>query len=193
MTPALKKVFKAREILAPAGARAIKHKRSPSVVYIYEYSGAPCAVAFNNRQTRPAWRYRFRDDAERARKVAAFFESAERNADYKKKSTSADNSAFQVGHILSNTWGYSMTLVDFYEVVGLRGRTIVQLRELKSTVVSGDAGYQGTLMPCPGEYAGEMFERRINGRTGHPGVKISDGQGSASLWDGKPKYYNRMD
>lgn len=193
MTPALQKVWKAREIQLPPGARAIKHKRSPSVAYLYERGDLLCAMAFRNRQTKPAWRYRFPNEAARVEAVTQFFKRAEESADYRKKDASADNSAFEVGHILANTWGYSMTLVDFYEVVGKRGKTILQLRELGHTVVSGEAGYQGSVIPALGEYAGEMFERRVQGKPSDPRVKISDGQGSAYLWDGKPCYFNRMD
>lgn len=193
MTPALQKVWKAREIQLPPGARAIKHKKTPSVAYLYERNGLLCALAFRNRQTKPCWRYRFPNEAARIDAVTRFFNNAEASAEFREKDAGADNNAFEVGHILTSTWGYSMTLVDFYEVVGKRGKTIVQLREVKSVVVSGEAGYQGNVIPAPGEYAGDMIERRVLGRVGDPGVKISDGQGRATLWDGKPKYFNRMD
>lgn len=193
ITPALEKVFKTRALHVPAGARAIKHKKTPATVYLYETAaGAPCAVAFFNRQTKPYFRYRFRTEEERAAKVAGFFKRAEESAQHKAKTSTADNGSLEVGHILSDIWGYSMTIVDFYEVVGKRGRTIVQLRELAQEVVSGEPGYQGTVVPKPGEYVGEVIERRVTGSNGRPGVKICDVK-RPSLWNGKPVYFNRMD
>lgn len=192
MTPALRKVWQTREIQVPAGARAVKHKKTPSVVYLYESAGHPCAVAYRNRQTKPFWRYRFTSEAERARRVESFFAGCEASAEYKRKTSTADNGALQIGHILSDSWGYSMTIVDFYEVVGKRGRSIVQIRELAQKVVSGDAGYQGVCVPCPGEYVGEVIERRVTGSKTCPGVKISDSR-RPSLWNGRPMHFNRMD
>lgn len=99
---------------------------------------------------------------------------------------------FKVGDILYCSWGYSMTLVDFYEVVYAKGKSIVTLLPISARTVSGSAGYQGEVVPIPGAAAGAEIVKRPQVKGGSIYVKISDSQ-RCYLWDGKPKYFNRMD
>lgn len=73
----------------------------------------------------------------------------------------------QVGDIFLNVWGYSMNLVDFYQVtkVSATGKS-VNVRRIKTAVVSGDVNspYGGRVMPVKDSFVGEELKnRRISG------------------------------
>ena len=63
----------------------------------------------------------------------------------------------KVGDILCGTYGYSMTLPIFFEIVKVTKAQVV-LKELKTYVFSGNY-MQGYTMPCLGEYASEQTYR----------------------------------
>lgn len=67
----------------------------------------------------------------------------------------------RVGDLFAASFGYSMTCVDFYEVVGTKGKATVILREIAK---EGGSGWDGYCKPCRGEYIGEPVEKRITAR-----------------------------
>lgn len=73
----------------------------------------------------------------------------------------------RVGDIFLNVWGYSMNLVDFYQVtkVSATGKS-VNVRKIKTAVVSGDVNspYGGRVMPVKDSFVGEELKnRRVSG------------------------------
>lgn len=99
---------------------------------------------------------------------------------------------FKVGDILYCEWGSTMTVVNFYEVVYAKGKSIVTLMPIGARTVSGSAGYQGEVVPIPGASAGAEIVKRPQVRGGSIYVKINDIQ-RCYLWDGKPKPFDRRD
>jgi hypothetical protein len=91
----------------------------------------------------------------------------------------------QPGKIVYTSWGYSMTFVDFYRVLSVKGNS-VQLIKLESVVSSGNAGYSGTVIPGL-RTVGEPFIARFTSN----GLKLNDDY--AKLYDFKPKYFSRED
>ena len=65
-----------------------------------------------------------------------------------------------VGDIYYGSFGYDMTLYDFYEVVG-KTKSSLRLRELKKKRLNGQLDNLG-VQPIPGEYAGETFLKRVD-------------------------------
>lgn len=80
-----------------------------------------------------------------------------------------------------------MTLVDFYEVKRRIGSSTLEIVRLKKSETGG--GMMGDATPIEGEYSGEPFKVRFN----KYGNLKADGSKYLEIWDGKPKYYNRMD
>ena len=102
----------------------------------------------------------------------------------------------KIGDILSCTWGYSMTIVDFYKVIKVSpsGKSVT-VQRLASDCIEGHAGYEGYVMPSAhAHHYNETYKnKRIKSAyNGGYEIKISDCQ-YASLWDGKKKYFNRID
>lgn len=93
---------------------------------------------------------------------------------------------YKPGAILYTSFGYNMTIVHFYQIVKRSGNMIYS-RLLKNDYVTG-GGYSGKVAAKKNDFdttSHDVFTSRL------PNTKI-DGQ-YASLWDGKPVYYNTMD
>jgi hypothetical protein len=116
-------------------------------------------------------------------------------ADFRLEDDLDDPSVPKIGDILYSSWGYNMTIVDFYKVLAVSpsGKSIT-LQRLQSDVVDGDAGYSGHVMPSRHEDRREkpIKNKRVSPSRDGYSVKI-DSSANAYKWDGKKKYFNRMD
>ena len=70
----------------------------------------------------------------------------------------------QPGDILSSSWGWNQTNVDYYEVTRLAGRTMAVLRPIRQTrEYSRDYGIEGgTCLPIPGAVFGAEIRRKVH-------------------------------
>lgn len=112
------------------------------------------------------------------------------NKDIKSKVDLDDPSGWQVGDILVGQCGYSMTIVDFYEIVSITAshKTFV-LKHVKDKIVSGN-GMQGTSVPDEGHYEdnGKEIKVRVNKNN-----RVKTDNTYLSLWSGEPVYFDHMD
>ncbi len=71
------------------------------------------------------------------------------------------NTDLKVDDILYDSWGYDMTLVDFYKVKGFSqsGKTVI-VQSIKSKQTDGDS-FQGRLEPLPDQYLDEEYRVKI--------------------------------
>jgi hypothetical protein len=66
---------------------------------------------------------------------------------------------YKVGEILYNSWGYDQTNIDFYEVVEVKGRSVM-LRPVAGETT--ETGFMcGHKTPRPGEFCGEPMRKMI--------------------------------
>lgn len=99
----------------------------------------------------------------------------------------------QVGDILTCSWGYSMTIVDYYKVIEKKAKSI-KLAALEVKNISGD-GWSGQCMP--GENT--KPDNKVDGKLFRIGAKWSKdlvcqvGGHSCYYWDGKPDSFDRND
>lgn len=182
-------VEQVRAAQAPAGAMRIVAKNSDAVVYVYTLAnGAPCAIGFAGRRTKPDFRFRYMSAAAREKAVVTYFASAASRAAAKADRAAkrkAGGHKLQVGHILNASWGYEQTNVDWYQVTRVTAHS-VEVRKIKSNVVDGVGGDRGQCFPMADEFCGEPMMRRV-GEWG--GVRI-DNVRTASLWEGRPVYWS---
>lgn len=105
-----------------------------------------------------------------------------------------NNQEIKIGDVLVCSWGYSMTLVDFYKVVKVTAKS-AYLAKMGSKVVEQDnyAGHS-RVMPSGICSTEKPLMRRIQ-KSRYDGslyCKITDYQ-YARPWDGNSKYFNDMD
>lgn len=73
----------------------------------------------------------------------------------------AKEQAFKVGSILSTSWGYDQTNVDFFKVVSRTKRT-VDIIEIGANSVEGSGGFMSDkVVPNPDYTTGEVMRKRI--------------------------------
>lgn len=164
-----------REFYIPKGARRVSHRHSSAVAYVYSKDGFVKALAFSGRRQKPDWHYRWRDDerggAAREAQIRRYFAEVQEREEAIARVRNAPHE-LSVGSILRASWGYDQTNIDYYEVVGLIGAKMVELREIaqESKPDGGPGGgMTGYCVPLPGQYIGDPFRKRADG----DGVKLA--------------------
>jgi hypothetical protein len=91
----------------------------------------------------------------------------------------------KVGDILTASWGYEQTNIEFYEVLRIKGG-MVTVRELMHA--SRETGFMsGECVPIPGRYLER--EPELTRRIGPGYVKINDCI-TAHAWDGQAEHWS---
>ena len=100
----------------------------------------------------------------------------------------------KVGDIFSYSWGYEQTNINYFQVVGLKGKTQVIIREIayKTTETTGFESYK--VAPCKDKFLSKSHfienndigvAKKTQGlKNGTIYIKI-ESFGFCSLWDGK--------
>lgn len=149
-------------------------------------NGDPVAIFYIGKQSKASWYYRFEDKVRMETKIATSLESVRKYEELKAESKEARKAptTFKIGDILYTSWGYDQTNINFYKVIGLKGKQTVELREIGSKIVSGTGGPTTHVVADPDRFISDkvLLKRAINNH-----VKINS-YASATLWDGKPKY-----
>ena len=144
------------------------------------------AIFYTGKQSKYTWYNRFNtvDDMKKkindtiSRLMAWEDRKAERKAG-RKASTS-----YKVGDIFYSSWGYDQTNVNFYEVIGTKGKQTLELKEIASELVSGGGGPSTYVTAVPGKFLSDkILTKRASGKY----INISDCQ-TGYPWDGKPQY-----
>ena len=105
-----------------------------------------------------------------------------------------NEAGYKVGDILSSTWGYSMQIVDYYQVIAVTPKMIT-VKQIAGKILDGD-GMRGTSVPLPNVFIKKAydwdvteFKRKVLSG-GY--ININD-SACARPWDGKPVYYDHWD
>lgn len=92
------------------------------------------------------------------------------------------------GAILSSSWGYEQTNIDWYEVIKRKGDWVWVEKIGGHATETGWC--RGTTLPNPEHRTGKILRRRVNAHNGkESGVRITS-YAHASLWDGKPEHWS---
>ncbi len=130
-----------------------------------------CVIAFSGKSNKPAFYTRFRSVERAAQFVKAWHDgilakAASRHAEREAKKQFVN--PLVLGQILSSSWGYDQTNVNFYQVVKLVGKQSVEIREI-GYVDHATESMEGLKVPAPDKFCGEPLRRRV---AEHGRVKI---------------------
>jgi hypothetical protein len=113
--------------------------------------------------------------------------------------TALQTDRFEVGQIVCSSFGYDMTLVEYY-VVDRMTKSSVWLRPVHCVVTGDDGRGEGKAMPDTSWQASDdkVFRKKIQRSEGvtsacNPKQYVSDSIKYFRIWDGKPQYYNSWD
>ena len=108
------------------------------------------------------------------------------------KSDPKDPSTWQEGDILCGTWGYSMVIPEWYQIVKRTAKQLT-LQEIPEKIVSGHYNGQWESMPDL-EKAKQKPGKEIKARINKWNSVTVDGKVYVHLWDGKtPLHGDDMD
>tara|TARA_R100001198_G_scaffold37788_1_gene20594 strand:+ start:1177 stop:1509 length:333 start_codon:yes stop_codon:yes gene_type:complete len=107
-------------------------------------------------------------------------------------STLLQTDRFEVGQIVCSSYGYDMTLVEYYVVTRMT-KASVWLRPINCVVTNDDGRGEGRAMPDSSWQASDdkVFRKKIQLSDGKQ--YVSDSIKYFRIWDGKPQYYNSWD
>ncbi len=154
-------------------------------IWKYEANGALYAIAFEGKQNKPLWHYRFRSEPERKHRIDETAAARRRVLQMKQERRDEKKNfqhGFKKGDVLYCSWGYDQTNVDFYEVTDVTGKAII-IREIASKPGPGHS----TVVAQPGHFVGPPLRKVPQSGGGRPYVKITS-YSSASPWDGHPQH-----
>ena len=143
-----------------------------AVVYASEVAGSFYARGYLRNGRNPKFNYRFSTDARRTEYVTTWASDLEAREASKLAARAAKKTSkhsLVVGDILNTSWGYDQTNVEFYQVVGLKAKTMVMLRPIAS--IQHDESH---VLPARDSFTGEAFSKRVNAQ--YNVVKISSCQ-----------------
>ena len=153
-------------------------------IWSWEDGGRPFAIVFVANQSKPAWYNWFRNEAARDQKIENSIRDRKRSLEMKQQRVQ-ERRDFQhdlvEGDILYTTWGYDQTNVDFYQVVGIRNKSVI-VRKVKSKTVV-DRGPYTEVVPEPDRFTGPPMLKLVQPE-GY--IKVDDHL--ARKWGGKPVY-----
>ena len=158
----------------PDGARRVVLKeleQTSAVVYIREQYGKFNAVAYIGKRGKAEFAYAYKTSASRKAAITRWAEGLASNEKYKaeKKAAKKQPHTLLVEDILSSSWGYDQTNVNFYEVIALKSKTMVTLREVAHIEVD-----DSHVIPAVGNYTGPEFHKRVDSQ--YNSCKISSCQ-----------------
>lgn len=151
-------------------------------IWTWEEGDKIYGVAFAGKAGKPLWLYSFRNKEDRRKRIEETIASSLNRLQHKSEREEKKRTfkhTLKPGDVLYTSWGYDETHVDFYEVVEVRGKSVVVCPISKSTVSEG-RGYD-QVAPVPGDCRGEAMTKRV---TESNSVKIEGHY--AGLWHGKP-------
>lgn len=167
----------------PKDAVRVTSKHADAVAYLWAdaQNGIPRGALFIGKQSEPAWRYRFRNAAEREKHITEEFAKIKASQD-RRAVDQAERKAwvhdYKVGDILNTCWGYDQTNREFFEVIEVKGKHLI-LREIAQV-----REYQGDMNGVTSPQAGKYISEPIRRLAGRYGVKIDDVR-HASRWSSR--------
>lgn len=178
----------------PNNARRVIDKLTGATAFLYDNgNGQPCLLAYrNSTNTKPDCHFRYRDAETRDAKAATFLRSARNILEARLKQQAerrAERSkphSLQIGHILTSSWGYDQTNIDFYEVTAIPSPCFVMLARLGSVTIEQGPNYTGKVVPDIDGKRGEAKRYRAGPDNS---VKI-ESYAYARIWDGKPCWFS---
>lgn len=169
----------------PRNTVAVPDPHSDAVIYVGRTpKGAPIAAAFFGKQSKPAWNYIFKTQAQLEAEVARTL-TGRRAALAAKAKWAAERKAqgnpWAAGDIAYVSWGYDQTNVTAYQCVAAHG-FVAEFRKIACTDAGSACSMSGHVLPQRDQFCGAPIRIIAKGNG-----KI-DGQG-LTRWDGQQTLY----
>lgn len=159
-------------ILDGASFVDVLHDSKHGLFIEYERKNHKFLIMFHRSRQKPTFWFRYKDEEQlnfRKERQLKELKSQEEYEIEKKSKQSKGHADIQIGDIFVSQWGYSMTLVDFYQVIDKVGKSTLVLREIQQERIS-DGYLSGRCTPIKDSFVGREIKKRYNNEC----VKIND-------------------
>jgi len=175
----------------PEGSRLIKPLDLDAWVYLYERQNQATgkyqflAIAYSGKATNNSFHIQFSSDERRREHVQQWIQGQRERAERKAKEMQERREfkhSLKVNDILHSSWGYDQTNNDFWQVVEVRGKSVM-VRPIGKMTIEETGFMSAKVQPIPGEFTGEPELKRVCF-----GNYVKFDNQHAWLWCGKPVY-----
>ena len=168
----------------PTDSKPVTREGIDAIVYLYttRVTAKPAAIAYGGKRSKADWNYSFRSDEQRQEKIEAYFTDRLAYSQYTATAKAAQRAfthTLKIGDILSYSWGWEQTNVEFYQVVCVPSHKTVVVRAIASKMADM------RVVAIPSCFLSDSPE--ILKRVGK-GNYCSMDHGCLAPWDGKPMY-----
>ena len=162
----------------------------------YQQNGV---MIFEGKSQKPCHHNRFKSIEQREKQINHWIQANEISINgaladklREKQIKDAHTIDIKVNDVLYCSWGYDQTNIDFYKVIGFKGKTL-ELRELKKSK-EYKTDMTGVTMPVDNAFIATPFKKRLQilaqrDNTVLEFVKINS-YSRAYKWDGEPMNYS---
>ena len=176
----------ARDFMIPKSVKVtqIDDEGTGADIKTWEFEGRLMGVAYFGKASKPLWYYRFTNESSRRARIKDTIENLKSRIKFKQDRLDERRNfqhTLKVGDILTGSWGYDQTNIDYY-VVKEVGQKSVKIREIGSKVVGHGSGTD-RVVANPNAETGPVMLKRVGPRNG---VKISSYLW-VYPWDGRPQ------
>lgn len=126
-------------------------------------------LAWLYSKRKPSYFYNYNTTEDREERIQSIqrrmkeCEECEEFEAHKAKMRKKGHEDISIGDAFVSSWGYDQTNVDFYEVVGKKGKTTLLLREISQTRTYDSNGLSGKCQPLYGKFiSDEIIEKRLS-------------------------------
>jgi hypothetical protein len=156
--------------------------------------GQPTCRTYNNNAKKEYNKlvdnYRFANEEQRTRwleeRIAGIKSHDDRIAK-RKAERKAFKSPAKIGDILTSSWGYDQTNIDFYQVIKTTDKSVV-IREIYKKLIENDGYGSDMVMPSKDSFKGDEMTKLVKPSYNGIGYYVNiNSYAFADVWDGKPE------
>lgn len=185
--------FRSRYI--PKESVEVRHPQDLGIAYVYRVPNRGyCVIAYGGKRTHSDFHYSYKTIEAAHEKIETWFSNLQAHVEavQKRRTESFAPHAFKIGDIVTNSWGYDQTNVDWYRVVRT-SRSFVWLQPIcceteETGFMSGQSAPDiDTSSDDPSQWGfkpakGEITQHKASG------TYVSMRHGCGSKWDGQKRY-----
>lgn len=156
-----------RATIRPDSATIHQSKLDESEAWSYDDDkGRPCLKAFAGSSAKAAINCYYTSTTRRDERLTNWLSAREAEIQRKKQQRIDANKPrdVEVDDVLRSSWGYDQTNIDYYQVIALIGKSMVELRQIAAINTQlGDM--RGESVPDINNFIGQPFKKRCVGKS----------------------------
>ena len=164
-------IFNARQQRASDKTLKYFFAEFQGMVFIEQRNNRFYVMGFKGKALKPSFYYYYDSESQMNdlinRWAIGQYKSLERkqeSKDAKKERLNGLIEQIDIGAIFCSSWGYEQTNIDYFQVVGKKGKSTILEREIASEIVKENHNFSGEVIPVKDAFLkdSEIMEKRIN-------------------------------